>query len=216
MQNTVIKEFLDNPHVEVLSFNEGGIHGETREWLETLWSNFYLRGAVLFDADGTTGAAYSQPNTQLPFGRGFIIDRDGDIALPYFGHDPQMVIAEIWRMLGAGRVPDGSDTITGPLMLSKTGGHTIDLTWTGSCLTGDDDYEIYAGTLGDFTSHEPVLCSTDGATDVTLTPPVGESLYYLIVPTNGAFEGSYGNDGAGAPRPQSSIACREMAMTGCE
>jgi hypothetical protein len=41
-----------------------------------------------------------QPATGLPFGRGFIIDRDGTLAAPYFGHHPAMVIETINALLG--------------------------------------------------------------------------------------------------------------------
>ena len=136
------------------------------------------------------------------------------MALPYFGHDPQMVIAEIWRMLGAGAVPDGNHVEGQPLTLAKLG-DLIKLSWGASCLADDTDYEIYEGTIGDYYSHRELLCSTGGTTSVTLTPPVGENLYYLVVPTNDLYEGSYGTDGEGTPRPQGSPACREMAVTSC-
>jgi hypothetical protein len=66
-----------------------------------------LRGGVLWDETGEVGSAYSQPNTGLPFGRGFIIDRDGNVALPYFGHQPQMAIDVIHAMLGESDVEAG-------------------------------------------------------------------------------------------------------------
>jgi len=101
MQNTIIKEFVDNPDVVTFIYDQGGQRGETKEWCEEMWSNYFLRGSVVFDATGQIAAAYyKQPNTGLPFGRGFIIDKDGKIALPYFGHDPQMVISKIYEMLG--------------------------------------------------------------------------------------------------------------------
>ena len=106
MQNTIVKEFEGNPDVVTLVWDEGGKFGETRQWLETFWSNYDLRGSVLFDATGQVSRThYGQPATGLPFGRGFIIDREGKIALPYFGHRPAMAIREIYRLLG--RRPEG-------------------------------------------------------------------------------------------------------------
>lgn len=75
------------------------------------------------------------------------------------------------------------------------------LTWDDSCLAADDDYAVYEGVLGDFTSHAPVQCSTGGATSATITPAAGGT-FYLVVPHNGVYEGSYGVDSAGAERPQ--------------
>ena len=107
MQNTIVREFEGNSEVVTLILDQGGSNGETRPWLETFWTNYYLRGGVLWDETGAVGAAYSQPNTGLPFGRGFIIDRDGAVALPYFGHQPQMAIDFIHAMLGeSGAVGD--------------------------------------------------------------------------------------------------------------
>jgi hypothetical protein len=101
MQNSIVKEFADNPRVVVAVYDEGGRLGETREWLEIFWSNYFLRGGVIFDEDGTVSrGAYGQPATGLPFGRGFIIDQDLRVALPYFGHQPAMVIEKIHELLG--------------------------------------------------------------------------------------------------------------------
>jgi hypothetical protein len=101
MQNTIVKEFEDNPNVVTAVFEQGGSHGETGDWVQIYWNNYYLRGGLLWDATGAVaGNIYGQPNTHLPFGRGFIIDQDGFVALPYFGHQPQMAIAKIYELLG--------------------------------------------------------------------------------------------------------------------
>ncbi len=100
MQNTIIKEFADNPDVFVAAFDQGGSHGETREWLELYWSSHYLRGNLIWDESGSVGGMlYGQPQTNLPFGRGFIIDPQRNVHIPYFGHQPQMAIAAIYAML---------------------------------------------------------------------------------------------------------------------
>ncbi len=102
MQNTIVKEFEGNPNVVTAVFEQGGSHGETGDWVQVFWDNYFLRGGLLWDATGTTaGGVYGQPNTYLPFGRGFIIDQEGRVALPYFGHQPQMAIAKIYELLGA-------------------------------------------------------------------------------------------------------------------
>jgi len=100
MQNTIVKEFADDPRVVALVLDQGGEHGETLDWMRTWWDNVYLRGGVLWDADGAVGRLYAQPATGLPFGRGFIIDQHGVVDTPYFGHDPALVIARIRQLLG--------------------------------------------------------------------------------------------------------------------
>ena len=80
MQNTIIKEFTGHPDVVVAAFQQGGANGETRAWLEVFWRNYFLRDMLIWDETGTVGGqAYAQPNTGLPFGRGFIIDQDGRV-----------------------------------------------------------------------------------------------------------------------------------------
>lgn len=104
MQNTIVKEFMDNPSVVTAPLNQA----ESRSWVETFWTNYYLRGGLIWDQAGNIGGnAYSQPNVGIPFGRGFIIDQEGRVALPYFGHQPDMVIETIYDLLGTSDVQSG-------------------------------------------------------------------------------------------------------------
>jgi hypothetical protein len=116
--------------------------------------------------------------------------------------------------VAAGSVPDGAEVPGTSLRVEKTTADEIALTWGESCVPSDIDYAIYAGTLGSFTSHGPVLCSTGGATTLTFAP-LGGSRYYLVVPTNGAEEGSYGTDSSGAERPQVAGACLDQVAAAC-
>lgn len=96
MQNTIVKRYLDNPNVETVILDQGNRNGETLERLLLVWSSFLLRGDVLFDEDGSVGGGIlGQPSTGLPFARGFVIDRDGRVVLPYFGYDPATIISAI-------------------------------------------------------------------------------------------------------------------------
>jgi hypothetical protein len=83
-----------------------------------------------------------------------------------------------------------------------------------ACALGDDDYEIYEGTIGSYYSHAKKLCTTGGSLAVTLTTDFG-SHYYLVVPRNVAFEGSYGLDGNGAERPAGSTTCSTRMIGSC-
>jgi hypothetical protein len=101
------------------------------------------------------------------------------------------------------------------LTVAKSGGE-IALAWGASCVTADDDFVVYEGVLGDFTSHVPADpgCSTGGATQATFAPGTGNR-YYLVVPQNGGVEGSYGTRGDGADRPISAASCAPQAFDGC-
>ena len=73
----------------------------------------------------------------------------------------------------------------------------------------------HRGTLGDFTSHAPIFCTTGAQTSITFIPSAG-STYYLVVPRTATFEGSYGTDGAGAQRPQGVSSCLQQTLGACE
>lgn len=92
------------------------------------------------------------------------------------------------------------------LTVSPAGSGDLLLGWDPSCRAGDTDYAVYEGSLGSFSTHVDRTCSTGGATTWTLAPSAGNT-YYLVVPTNGTREGSYGLDSSGAERGQGTAAC---------
>jgi hypothetical protein len=116
----------------------------------------------------------------------------------------------------AGRVPDGGGVPGAPLTVDLTPGGDVTLSWDVSCAAGDDDYEIYQGTLGDFASHAARFCGTGGLTTRTFTP-AGGGTYYLVVPRNGSREGSYGLRSDGSERPRGVSPCLpQLAVTVCQ
>jgi hypothetical protein len=118
----------------------------------------------------------------------------------------------------AGGTPDG-DTIPGSqLVIDKPGiglGNEITLSWGPSCTSTDTNYEIYEGAIGDFTGHQPVVCSTDGAMTATINTEPGDR-FYLIVPTNDVFEGSYGRMSSGGERPAGAHQCHPQNVGSCD
>ncbi len=116
----------------------------------------------------------------------------------------------------SGALPDGGSLPGVPLTIARAAGGQIRLSWGASCDSGDTDYEIYQGTIDDtFTNHTPRLCSTGGATSVTLAPSAADS-YFLVVPRNAFSEGSYGLQSDGSERSPGAPACFEQAIGGCE
>jgi len=93
---------------------------------------------------------------------------------------------------------------------SLAAGSDLKLTWGASCKTTDNDFAIYEGTIGNYSSHAARFCTTAGATSKTFTPSVG-SKYYLVVPVNGSFEGSYGPASSGE-RPPGVNACLPQSI----
>jgi len=92
----------------------------------------------------------------------------------------------------------------------------VTMSWTAasSCNPADVDYAIYEGTLGSFTSHVPVTCSTAPGHSWNFTPAAGNR-YFLLVPVNSAREGSYGLGAGGAERPASASACKPQQIAAC-
>lgn len=116
---------------------------------------------------------------------------------------------------GAGSVPDGGKTVSGqPLTIERLVGGDLMLSWGASCSAIDDDYNVYEGVIGSWTSHQPAACGTGGATSVTLAIPPGD-VYYLAVPANAAGEGSYGRNSIGDERPASANACSPPTPLTC-
>jgi hypothetical protein len=115
---------------------------------------------------------------------------------------------------GAGTVPDGGDVAGNPLTVRSAGARRLTLEWGASCVSGDADYEVYAGRLGDFASHSALFCSTSGETAITFEDVGGDS-YFLIAPRDGTREGSYGRDSSGAERPIAPFACLERSVILC-
>jgi hypothetical protein len=90
----------------------------------------------------------------------------------------------------------------------------VTLSWAGSCLATDTDFEVYEGELGDPGSFEPVTCTTGGATTYTYEPAPGNRAF-LVVARNATREGSYGRDGAGIERPFPPAACLPQEISVC-
>ncbi len=102
IQTSIVKEFKDNPDVEIFTYNQGGRFNETEEWSKTIWQNYYLASPLIYDALGGISTTYfNQADTDLPFERSFIIDADGRCVSPYFGYQPQKVIEQIYTLLAA-------------------------------------------------------------------------------------------------------------------
>jgi hypothetical protein len=115
----------------------------------------------------------------------------------------------------AGTVPEGDGEDEVPLLLAKTAGSTLALTWGDSCKPADFDFAVYEGPIGGiFDDHTAKLCTTDGHTFVDVVPDAGDR-YFLIVPLNADHEGSYGKNSAGQQRPPGNVQCAPRLIGIC-
>jgi len=113
----------------------------------------------------------------------------------------------------------GAVTIAGvgkaALTVTELPNGDLSLAWGASCHSGDTDYAVYEGTVGNFTSRTTRFCSTGGLTGKVLVPG-GGNMYYLVVPSGGGWEGSYGKNSAGQERPQAPGACFPQQVCACD
>jgi hypothetical protein len=107
-QNTIIKEFQNNPKVVAAVLQEG----ETAAWVNAFWTNHFLRDTVLWDANKQHTPNYKQPATGIPMGRGFIIDQEGKVAVPYFGYEPRETIRKIYDLIAFANFGKGCASTT--------------------------------------------------------------------------------------------------------
>jgi hypothetical protein len=87
-------------------------------------------------------------------------------------------------------------------------GNALALGWTADC-AGTGQAEIYRGDLAaGYTSlrPEPGFCAA-GGTGASIPLGAGTADFFLVVPTDGGFAGSYGRASDGSARPPSPQAC---------
>ena len=123
------------------------------------------------------------------------------------------VVCAFLPFTGSARAEAAGRVAAPGLRVDRATDDELTLTWPGSCLAGDTDFEVYEGALDDPGGLEPVTCTTGGATTYTYAP--GGDRFFLVVPRNTAYEGSYGADGAGAERLPSALACLAQEVSVC-
>ena len=111
-----------------------------------------------------------------------------------------------------GRVPE--TPAQGELLRLTKFGTSLELDWGASCSPQDSDFVVYEGTIGDFTTHVPVQCSTGGLQGLFFVPSSGSS-YYLVGPRNSTSEGSLGTATGGVERPVSVSSCMTRLALPC-
>lgn len=131
----------------------------------------------------------------------------GQVVTTYLSH-ATMVECDTYAA-GAGGVADGGPS---GLFVDKDPDGDLALRWGRSCSIGDNNYEVYEGAIGDWTSHVPRGCAAGFA--ATLTPPPFDG-YYLIVPSEDNYEGSYGTRSGGVERPLGASVCRTRLINAC-
>jgi len=222
-------EYLGGYDEEAVSLMPGADQVELTLYYQTTSREYveFLRDEI----NGTSATLSSPTPAGLP--AAYIVQTDpwfgqlkawGDTLWQLWDHNKNVPGAAPYQMATAsaavmgsapaGAIPDG-DTIPGtPLSIALLPSGDVTLSWGTSCLPSGVDYEIYEGTIGSYTSHADLFCSTGGLTSFTFSPSGGNT-YYLVVPATGAVEGSYGTDSTGAERPQGTSSCLGQSVGVC-
>ncbi|MGH9869138.1 MAG: M12 family metallo-peptidase [Candidatus Polarisedimenticolia bacterium] len=93
---------------------------------------------------------------------------------------------------------------------------SVKLDWDASCNESsvpDQDYAVYQGTVGSWTSYTSLTCTTWHARTWLIENPQPGS-FWLVVPQTSSNEGSYGSSSAGE-RPPAAAACKPQALGSC-
>jgi hypothetical protein len=111
------------------------------------------------------------------------------------------------RVYGGGHA---AETGSGALQLSRATVGELTLSWGPPCVT-PNEFAVYEGVLGDWTSHVPRSCRATSPS--TMSEPDGNA-YYLVVPemynlNPPDLEGSYGLLRDGSERPRGAQTCVE-------
>ncbi len=105
---------------------------------------------------------------------------------------------------------------SGGLAVARTAGG-LALSWSADC-GGGSRFAVYRGDLAQGYASlrpEPGACAI-AATSTTVPQGSGAADFFLVVPNDGAFEGSYGKTSGGTQRPPAPVACMPRdAVSSC-
>lgn len=112
---------------------------------------------------------------------------------------------------GAGAVREsGSESLR--VQREPTG--ELTLAWGNACASGvNQGFEVYEGVLGDWDSHAPRACALPDAVHTFTFSPLASDAYFLVVPYEDVYEGSYGRQGDGTERPLGNAFCRQRSIS---
>jgi len=199
IQNSIVKEFAGDPRVVTAVLSQD----EAKDTLETFWLNVYLRGVMIYDADGAIALdTYGQPAVDLPASRWFVIGPDQTVVLPQYGYNPDLVVDTIRGLLvemnGTGDFDDDMDVDAGDfdefdLCFSGAGGGILTGCEAGD-LDGDADVDCedwYDFVLA-WTASSPLPSFTrcPAALETTLD---AVDIVWPAAPRNLTYDVSYGD-----------------------
>jgi hypothetical protein len=148
-------------------------------------------------------------------------DLEGDATTTYIGSVDFSTEGDSWRTANSTSPADFSPHSGGTWMVRGSGGPIgaagLVMQWDAPCNSGttpEQDFAIYRGDIGDYTSHASLACST-GRARTYMTDNAADNSFFLVVPSTSAAEGSYGLDSTGGERVPASLACKPQDVGTC-
>ncbi len=164
---------------------------ETSEDLDEAWSMLSFDVSSLADRNGNFRLRYGITSDATAVTSGWNID-----ALEFSG-----VTSSSCEPIARG-VPG----FTSGLTVAKDGSGGLSLAWNADCGAGSR-YGIYRGDLSiGYASLAADTCDLQ-TTSSTISAGTTPAEFFLVVPSDAAFEGSYGKDSTGTDRPTASTVC---------
>jgi len=142
----------------------------------------------------------------------------------FFYGDPELVfIFQQWKLgLDNPRItfspPPPAPGEVASIALRPLPGDQLELSWDSSSCS-PLDFAVYEGLLGQWYTHQPVLCSNGASSSAAIDPAPGDT-YYLVVAQGVDAEGSYGRafdfpTQTATERPPPPSACLPAQDLGC-
>jgi len=105
MQTSFVKEFEDNPDVVVQIINANDLF-DVWEWVDVLWRSHYMRQPFIWEDDGRFLHEltdffewfYGAQVNGLPYGRWYILDREGVVFDVGYGYNPGPVVEKVYDL----------------------------------------------------------------------------------------------------------------------
>ncbi len=157
-------------------------------------------GAYAYRGDGgpATSASLYRPT-------GVVVDGSGNIFIADYANNRIRLVATA----GAGApppppVPDGR-AVQGTAMRVTGSGTSLPIAWDVSTCGAAHHYNVYAGSMNDFTRVTQAICGLPPTGQATINLS-GANMWWVVVGSNGSELGSCGSDSSG----------RERVLTGWE
>lgn len=210
--------FVGRP-IRVLVYTDPGGSGDPANAILA-----YSEDATVQVVSASLPNEYILPNPVLVSSGDYYIgfyDLEADATSTYIGTVDFSTEGDSWRAPNSTGPGDFTPHPGGTWMVRGSGGPIgpagIVLQWDAPCngaTTPEQDYAVYRGDIGDYSSHAGLTCSTGRATTY-LTDGAADDSYFLVVPATSAAEGSYGLDGTGVERVPAVLACKPQSAGAC-